>query len=187
MQKIIKIFLFCLIILPFNVYADTPSGDPIYCGSGWGNSQFNGNFYLVTPGQGDPWSSYATAESGYSNQYLLIVRSGGNSQLWNVSNGQTWWLANSDNPVGATWTQYNGSNPIGTITEGSCYIPPAPIVVATSTINMVCTANGATTTCNVSPIVGNLSFLLTVIITLMFLVVVAFLFNTLTDKKPWKR
>lgn len=64
--------------------------------------------------------------------------------------------------------------------------------IATTSINMICTVNGATTTCNVAPIVGNLSFLITIIIVCLFLMVVGFLYNTLFNpdnvkRKPWKR
>lgn len=106
----------------------------------------------------------------------------------------------NSNPTWDTSDEQCGYNFRSSEYTGTDYDPYLEITISSSVVSVAtttimasstCLTVGSTTNCiyDVSPIVGNISFLLVIIITLLFLVVAGFLFNTLTDKarKPWKR
>lgn len=163
-------------LLAFTLFPITSYGAN-FCASGWGTEQVNGTWietgtengkaYYVKDGR---YTRFPSNGNGWYLSAVLLSGDGETHYYYNNTYGAT--PVEADDSGGSFWNVYTGSNPVGGLVSGDCVEEEEELSTSTA----------ATST---EAILGSIAFGQGIIIAIMSLGLIAFFYNSMTNKKPW--
>jgi len=173
-QKTIGIIVSLFFLLPFTSYASV-----CYESVSFGEADANGTFEdTLTTNNGSPiWEN----ENGFFLFHFIISATDymvvGPTVIANNANEAPYYLAGTDPEGTYTWNNisppYVLTSPGGDVSLVDCPGGGTGTTTATSTVNI---GN-----------IGEISFGLAIIILLLSIAFIAYIYNSITPKKPWKK